>query len=290
MNLQELLTDQGISFRRGGEHHHVRQGWIGIDCPFCLHASGKYHLGLNESGGFGSCWKCGPHSLVDTLKQLLGVKYASARTLVDSVSFVSSGKTPVVRGRYKRPAGVVPLLSCHRKYLEQKRNFDPEEITALWSVQGIGLSAEYPWRLFLPIIHEGSEVSWTTRTIGDAEPRYLNAPPELESLSPKKILYGSDYVRNTAIVCEGPTDVWRVGPGAVAVMGLQYTTQQAALLTNIQNRVICFDNSNDAQQRASKLANELSLFPGTTHVVQLDSDDPGSASSREIALLRKSFL
>ena len=59
----------------------------------------------------------------------------------------------------------------------------------------------------------------------------------------------------------------------------------------IRDRVVCYDNSPDAQRRANELCEVLSVFPGETINVQLDTgDDPASADRAEIELLRRTYL
>jgi len=47
------------------------------------------------------------------------------------------------------------------------------------------------------------------------------------------------------------------------------------------------DKQPKAQRAAAVLAKQLQLFPGTTIVAELESDDPGSATDKEVAELRK---
>lgn len=188
----------------------------------------------------------------------------------------------------KEPRGIGPLLRAHRSYLEG-RHFDPAKLELLWGIAGIGLArGSLKWRIYIPITHKGRRVSWTARAIGDrASLRYLSASPQEEAVPHKTVLYGLDWCVHTVIVVEGPADAWRVGPGAAAVFGTSYTPAQVRLLSKIPNRIICFDNSAVAQDRADQLARDLSAFPGSTVRVNLDADDPGSASKREIRVLRK---
>jgi len=168
---------------------------------------------------------------------------------------------------------------------------NPDEIERLWGVQGIGLASELSWRLWIPIYHQGEVVSWTTRAIGNTDARYITASPEQESKSIKSVLYGGDMVRYASIICEGPIDAWAIGPGAVAVCGLSYTKAQLLETSKFPVRVICFDSESIAQKRANRLAKQLQVFPGETHVVVLESgDDPAEADRSEILELRERFL
>jgi len=184
------------------------------------------------------------------------------------------------------PPGVEALQRPHKRYLRQ-RGFDPDELECLWGVQGIGMSSKCGWSIWIPIHQGGEVVSWTTRTIGKAEPKYNGAGLDEEQINKKTILYGADYVGVSVIVVEGPTDVWAVGPGAVATLGLQYTKQQMLALSRYAHRTICFDSGHLAQKQARRLASELQAFPGQTDVVELETgDDPAEADPEEVDVLR----
>jgi len=133
---------------------------------------------------------------------------------------------------------------------------------------------------------DGEVVSWTTRSIGTQAGRWIHANPEEEVLSIKTLLYGWDYVRASVVVVEGPSDVWRVGPGAVGLFGMVPTASQAYLLSSVSHRVICFDREPAAQRAARRLAEQLQAFPGETLVMELASADPGEATDEEVAELR----
>jgi hypothetical protein len=107
----------------------------------------------------------------------------------------------------------------------------------------------------------------------------------------KDLLYGSDYATDVAIVVEGPSDVWAIGPGAVGTFGTQVTPAQLYKISLYPVRALCFDNEPLAQQRARKLGQALSLLPGETHIIRLETGkDPSCANKQEIAELRERFL
>jgi DNA primase len=98
-------------------------------------------------------------------------------------------------------------------------------------------------------------------------------------------------VRHAVIVCEGPIDAWTIGPGAVATCGLGYTRSQLMELSQFPVRVVCFDREPAAQKRARRLARQLQVFPGETHVVELETGkDANECQRNEIMELRKQFL
>jgi hypothetical protein len=192
-----------------------------------------------------------------------------------------------VQGHLKAPVGIEPLSGPHNRYLRD-RSFDPAEIARLWQVQGIGIASRLSWRLFIPIMHQGEMVSWTTRSIGQhVAQRYISASAEEEKINHKHLVYGQDYCHHSIVVVEGPTDAWRVGLGAGALFGTGFTTAQVKKIVRHPFRYIVFDSSMEAQARAGELADQLSAFPGRTEVICLDAKDPGCASEREIRRLRK---
>ena len=288
MKFIEILQTLNIPYMTEG-NHHCRAGWIQLDCPFCGKGAGKYHMGYSIRGNFVSCWKCGGHSLVASIAEAADVpRKQAAKLLEDLVTEASNELTPDKRrGKLVLPKGLGPLLPRHVRYL-RGRGFDPEQLEKLWKVQGIGLSSKLSWRVFIPIIYRGETVSWTTRAVQrDAALRYVSASEEQEAIPHKTLLYGEDYVRHACCIVEGPIDAWRIGPGCVATCGTGYSRAQVLRMSRYLVRAICFDNEPVAQQRARKLANMLSVFPGETMICTLDAKDAAEASDKEIKLLRK---
>lgn len=287
--ITEALTQLRVP-TAGPEHRHGRLGWTQLDCPWCGSGTGKFHLGIN-TGGWANCWRCGPHTLYEVLLEITH-DASDVRQILDDLQLRRGPTTKrPTKGRLVRPVGLAPLGRAHIAYL-RRRALNPNTASQLWGAQGIGLAARLRWRLYIPIYYHGVEVSWTTRAISPkAQRRYITASPEEESMPSKGLLYGADYARSAIIVHEGPLDVWRTGPGAVALFGLNYTRAQVAAMVMYPLRVICLDNEERAQAVAGRLADELSVFPGRTVRVQLESgEDPGSADEEELAELRKRFL
>lgn len=282
MTIQELLKDLDVDFLESG-HHHCRPGWIQLKhCVFCK--SDNYHLGVNVAGLFAACWRCGGHSLYNILDEL-GVD-----RIKDTFRGLKRDYIPrerPKRTKLKEPAGRGPLLKAHLQYLED-RGFNPDKIQRLWHIEGIGRSSRLSWRIYIPILHRETKVSWTTRAIGDrVSQRYVSASAEEEAVNHKELIYGLDYCVHSIVIVEGPTDAWAVGPGAGALFGTAFTTAQLNKLSRIPNRFVCFDSSPPAQRKALGLTLELSAFPGATQNIVLDAKDPGSATPKELRLLRK---
>ena len=290
MELTDILDQLRIQ-HRGNTHRHGRQGWVQVDCPRCGRNSGKFHCGINQQNGAANCWQCGPQKLFSLLVDISGRERAEVARLLGGLRFhraprQQSDVTP--SGKLELPGGRVDLLDSvsHCDYLSG-RGFDPAALVTLWQLEAIKLSGSgLSWRVFIPIVSGGQVVSWTTRSIGDHPKRYISASAAQEAIPHRHLLYGEDYARHAVVVVEGPADVWAVGPGAVATCGLSYTPQQLLRLSRYPVRVICFDSSEAAQARAGVLANDLAVFPGETHVVQLEAEDAGAAGEDEIQALR----
>jgi hypothetical protein len=118
----------------------------------------------------------------------------------------------------------------------------------------------------------------------------LSAKPTEESVNHKDLLYGEHYCRNAIIIHEGPTDVWRTGPGAVAILGLNCSSAQLDRMAQYPVRAIWFDNEPAAQQRAADLYRRLSALDGETALVRTDSEDPATSSDEDVCSIRKEFL
>jgi len=288
VNITSLLSELKIPHRTSG-HEHVRDGWVGIDCPWCSQGLGRYRLGINLSRGYANCWKCGSKRLVDVLIAVTDLSAGEVLRLLSDVGWERVKRTEV-KGRLLLPSGLGDLGPIHRRYLRQ-RGFDPDVIASLWGIRGIGLSDTFSWRIWIPITRFGEVVSWTSRSIGERAVRYVTAKPEEESVPAKHVLYGADLARHAIIICEGPLDAWAVGPGGVATLGLAFTRHQVVEMGRFPVRVVCFDSESDAQDRAGELAKMLKMLPGDTFVAELESGkDAASADPEELRDLRKRYL
>ncbi len=287
MDFESLLTEAGIESRSEGDHH-CRPGWLQLRCPYCSDGMGEsFHLGYNINRHYLNCWRCGKHSLPGTLCKLLGISSTRAQVLLEDIDVPVFTGVERVRGTLKIPKELGPLLRCHRLYLKG-RGFDPNELEEVWGIGGIGMRGPLKWRVFIPIHYRGETVSWTTRSTADnATVRYIAADAADEAIPGKNLLYGEDFVSGHSIIIhEGPTDVWRTGPGACCTFGTAYTRKQIARIVKYKRRIICFDSETQAQRQAQRLCDLLEPFPGETLNVVLDAKDAGVASKREIKQLR----
>jgi len=290
IRIEDILDQHRIDYRIGGQHHHVTKDFIGVDCPWCGDHQ-QFHLGLSPRG-FASCWKCGYHRLGSALQMLTKEPWSIVKRWLSALDLDRPEKAPDVQiHKLKVPQGMIHLTKPYRRYLTE-RGFDWAEIVALWGVQATGPVGRWSWRIWIPIQVGGKTVTWTSRTIGDAKPKYMAAPLDWEAMPSTEILYGEDHCHGKKILAfEGPTNVWRVGCGSVATLGVKTSQAQINALSKYDVRTICFDAESQAQRRAHKLARELEAFPGVTNVIELETgNDPVEADDEEIHELRKEYL
>ncbi len=290
-NLIEILKKYNVPFRQHGEDTHATHGWISVSCPWC-DFSNKFHLGINIQRGSSNCWKCGTKNTVEVISKICKISYGEANKLWSSIPKQATHEKPVHTGELQKPNQIYTMCQAHRKYL-QERGFDPDIIERLWGVKGIGLGSYLKWRLFIPIHDKyGEMVSWTTRSINpNSEKRYISAKSDQEAIPHKDILYGAHLARQTIIIVEGPIDAWAMGPGAVATFGLSLSQSQIREISQYPTRIFCFDSAKSAQKQAKKLCNWMSVFPGNTVNIVLESgSDPADADPEEIQEIRKTFL
>lgn len=286
MNIVELLEKHNIPHRSNGTHHHARAGWVQVDCPYCASVGG-FHMGLCIARPRASCWRCGSRRIGDVLWQISGGKFG----LKGADLKYAHTRQDVVHGNYKPPAGAGPLHTLHKGYL-LRRGYDCDMVEHLWRVTGTQWQAgPMLWRLVIPIFLDGRAVSWTSRSIAkDPGLRYISADPTEEAVPHKSLLYGEEHCGQSVIVCEGPLDVWAIGPGAVCTFGTAFTPAQLNRLARFSRRVLVYDSdANRAGENAvAKLAAVLSMLPGTNEIIKLDTgSDPGAAHPVELTELRQ---
>ena len=264
-------------------HKHARRNWLNVSCPFHRGNPG-YHLGYNLEKGYFFCWSCGWHPEGQTL-ELLSSSRKGQRSLLSAYSLKSPISQEVDRevqvgyvDEVKWPEGYGQMVAAHRNYLF-KRGFDPEQLERDWKLGGTRYWGPYAFRIIAPIHFRGQIVSWQSRDITDHQrAKYLPCPKEREVLPHKHVLYGFDKARwRTCVVVEGITGVWRLGPGSVATFGVEYTPSQLLLLSNSFDRVLIFNDGDEAGQRmAERMALDLQAMNKDTEILEPIGCDSGN--------------
>jgi hypothetical protein len=132
---------------------------------------------------------------------------------------------------------------------------------------------------------------WIARTIGADEPKYLACTGMAKSY----LLYNLSAAKSSTgpvVVCEGPTDVWRIGSNAVALLGKSLSTVQRDLIVrHFAGRPIVIMLDSDARAEAHDIQGKLAAVrvsqPGDKRVLvaQLPAGgkDPAEFGREELA-------
>lgn len=276
--ITDLLDEFGILYELDGKHS--TQGWVNVQCPYC--DSESFHMGLTESSA--NCWKCGKHSLIATLKLLTGLKHID---LTGPKVKHTTAKSRAVE--LKTPSNVGPMKDIHKNYL-RSRGYDPDELESVWGLKGFS-GGPWGWRIYIPFYHDHRLVTYQGRAVVKDSLRYRTLVDNLSIKTPKETLYGIDKIRDCAIIVEGVADVWRIGPGALALCGMRATDEQVQIIRNISRKYIMLDNEPQAQRNAKKLAKKLSSFGGKVNVVSLNFvKDAGELTQEQANEIRGAFL
>ena len=281
------LDDNGILYAHEG-NHHCREGWVQVKtCPFC--GSNNYHLGYNTDDNYFSCYRCGWHSVRDVCKELgivlSRLQFANSESLEkknNKDNIIDVNKTCTL------PTGSGPIQERHKNYLKNI-NFDPEYIANEWGILGSGNLGFFKFRIIIPVYINTRLITFTARDITNlSDKRYINCKNEESILPIKHTIYGSDKaIFDSVLVVEGPTDVWRYGPGAVATFGIQYSQEQIELLKKYKRVVIAYDREKQAQIQAIKLAKQLVYSCQSVEVITPPANDVGEMKIEDIKKLHK---
>lgn len=293
LDICSYLDSKGIQYSHSGKN--VSEGNVGIQCPFCDDPSD--HLGIHLENKTINCWRCGTRGTA--VKLIMKLERIGFEQALERIASLTSRRKDIsqkwTRSESEERTGLTSLtlpkecqnvlLDQHRSFLE-KRRFDPDKIFSKYDLKCVEQSVNWKFRLIIPIKRHGRAVAWTGRDVtGQAQVPYLNAPKEQCVLPVKHTLYNLDSVRDTAIVVEGPLDVWRIGDGAVCTYGTKYTRQQILLLSKLRRVFVLFDS--DAKNLAKNFGADLSLFVPQTEILNLDQGDPADMAPSDVQELRK---
>ncbi len=296
IDIERLYSDFNIEIPPAGSKH-VRPGWVQTTCPFCTGNFG-YHLGYNTERGYFNCWRCGFHPTYKVLSVKLSMRPENIKELISGyVIRTKRGKSAPKRDEVVRkqgflsfPMGTGKMGDIHRNYL-LSRNFDPEELERVWGLLGTGPVGDYKLRVVAPITYQHNLVSYQARDITNLSgAKYKACAMENELIHHKHLLYGYDeaIMGSVPIIVEGITDVWRLGPGAVATFGIEYMPNQLLriweLFKDAHRIFIIFDDDPQAQKQAKKMQASLELVGLPTEIETVDGD-PGSLSESDVSYL-----
>lgn len=302
MDIIRLFKDYNVPYKTEG-HKHCREGWVNIPCPFCTGNAG-YHLGFDLQEEYFVCWRCGGHSIKNTLLALLRIPRQELTEILRRYKYTNlqnSALTTAVNKKinikpFKLPSGIVDELpKPHKLYLES-RNFDAKYLWEKYDLRATKMiskldNLDFKWRIIVPIYWENKMVNFLGRAINPNEQqRYMVCPEEREILNIKNTLYGEskNWANGFGIGVEGVTDVWRLQGPACAVYGIKYKPVQVRMISKMFKRFpVLFDEDPQAIIQAKKLVAALQIRGVESWSVKIKGD-PGSMSDSDAqALVRE---
>lgn len=283
MDFAAFCNDYGISTAPHG-HRHRRPGWINVACPFCTGHTG-YHLGYNARQGSNHfvCYRCHGHKAVEVIAELAHVSRAEAKDIIEQYGGnkaygpIYKKKKWVLGKNLNFPINTMEVDNRGLAYLTS-RGYDAEKIVKQFGLMQTGPVGMYKHRLVIPIYFNDFAVSFTCRSIfPQVQTRYMTCPSSLELIPAKDILYNIDNARNrdTLVVVEGCTDVWRLGHGAVATFGTAVTQSQLAIMAKFKNIVLLQDSDMAGSTSWAQVARQLR---STCKVSRVKLTNAGDAS------------
>jgi DNA primase len=302
---QSYLQDRGIKFTSGG-HKNVSHGWIGIQCPFCGDHSN--HGGINLKTGFYGCWICGQRAKpIELIMALENCSFENAKKIYND--FRDDSSELVTRQNQTLPPPLTPQGSTGRiipenfllplrfpqKNFLKKRGVDPKELAKKYRITRSHDASPFPGRIVVPFFLDRKIVTyvlldWT----GKSAVKYLPCKKEKAIISHKKTLYNIDNVKKGKVaIVEGFFETWKIGDGAVATMGIQFTRAQIRQLIwkEVREAYVIYDKDRDGQgqRMGKKLANQLSGIIDYVEYIELDffgdPDELDDASLSELKAL-----
>ena len=286
-NVQAILDDYGIAYSTSGKN--VADGFVNIQCPYCDDKS--QHLGFSKNGYVALCWRCGKHSVIQTLAEVTGLTTKQIFELKEKYNILIDDEEEKII--YQNETIEVPgskLLPQHIRYLEG-RGFDAQYLINKYDLRGTLYTGDiYAYRVITPIYYNNRIVSYQGRDFtGKQNIRYATCKPENEIIHHKKILFNLDNSKQeSVIVMEGVYDVFRFGDNSIATMGTSYTKEQLALLAKRYKKVYTmFDPEVDAQNRAKILCSDLSMAGLETVNLLLDEGDPAEQNEETVNQIKR---
>lgn len=266
-NTIQFLKDFNIPFDLNSKN--ASKGFINIKCVFCEDKSD--HLGISTTLPAVKCWKCGKHSLYDTIQKLLPFENPKQILKEYDTDIIINNRIEK-KLNYNNTTIKLPgnkLEKCHKIYLK-KRGFNPDYIEEKYKLQGTLYDSKFPYRIIIPIIYNEKIVTYQTRGI-KKEDRYINCFPEKEIIPIKNILYNIDNCRkNFIIVTEGVVKVWKLGDNSCATFGKNFSKIQIKLLSKYQKIFIYFDPDSAGKDGAKQLYNILDSIGKEVFIIEND--------------------
>lgn len=294
-DLIRFFRENGIRFEEEG--NNISPGWVGVyDCPYCGDRS--THLGFKISTGNFSCFVCKAKGWVyDYLERALGLSRQQAKEMCRG--YFTGAPSDSVRLDTPRPSALALPPGATKDFPDffldymASRNYGPE-IIQRYDLYSGGYSGPFRYRLIIPVYQRERLVNYLGRDVtGNLESRYRNCKNALAVTHSKSCVYNLDQAGKKVIICEGPTDVWRMGSGAICTLGTTFTNDQIRLIKDagVTHATVLFDPGPQSQALANALAGSLDMMGLEAMVYRMEGDkDPGELDDDTAFLIRKEIM
>lgn len=282
-----FLRDFGIPYRDTGKG--TRKGWVQIQCPYCHDHS--WHMGINLSKDYFSCWICHKSGLPETLVyKLTGGSFEKAKATTKEYGggeFLFFEDEPIQRAERVEIKGQTSLKLIHIRYLEE-RGFNHLDLEKKYNIRAGYTIGRFPYRIIIPVFSDHVLVNATARDVSGQQERYLSLRDDEGIIPIKQCVYNIDNAGENILIVEGPFDVWRIGGSCVCLFGTAFTMAQVLRILSKcpKNIYIMFDNEYEAQKNATKLASCFAPFVNHVEIVGIPTKDPALLTDAQAEEIR----
>jgi DNA primase len=298
-DIELFFQDYDIDYTSRGKN--IGKDWIGLnECPFCG-AQGN-HFGVSSSSKGYHCWVCGEKGTIPTLiKEILQIDWNEVKEVIKKYSDgkIVEFSSRESGGKVILPSNLSDVNKIGMKYLKD-RGFDSRSLVQKYKLKQTGMfsklnhegqTSDFRYRIIIPIYMNRQLVSYTGRDYtGKRDPRYRHPFIEACKIPPSSCIYNIDTVKDRCLIVEGPTDVWKLGDGAVSIQGIEFTKEQIRFFyeKKLSKAVIMFDAGKE--EKARQLGHILGGCIRDIQIASLEDDDPGSLQAAEALKLKHSLL
>lgn len=267
----DFLDYYRVDYRDHGKN--CARGHVVIKCPWCGEDDPSEHLGIQVDGPFAyGCWRNADHrgrNPVRLVQAIMRCSWGRAKDIVRTFGGELSSSTDdleeAIEGLKKtgkedkhRVFHVEHVWRTFRRvwtdiggepyirYLSSRGIEDPRRFAETFDLR-FALSGKWSKRLLIPVydIDGNSVLSWTGRSIGSSDIRYLSSKDSDNAFRPNDTVYAppDGYNGEVLVVLEGPFDAMKLewyaremGVRATCMFSLTMNRKQIAALTQLAKR------------------------------------------------------
>ena len=296
-DIKSYLNDKHIKYFLSGKNT-LRKA-ISTRCLW--HNDRSNHLNIFPDGGV-KCWHCGwiKGGFRGYIQEVEKCNFYQSIDIAKQYADADYGYEDEEEQIIIRPKSVVMPKSFSssfpKKYQDYltNRGFDWRYLRDKYSLLSTKTpTSKWKFRIVAPVYEDGELVSYIGRDITDKQSlRYKVLDDDLAVVPRRELIYGIDNLtKDTCVVLEGISDVWRFGDNAIGLLSIAFSKEQILKLKRkgVKKFVIGFDVG--AEEAVEKI--ECSLgFADEISYIELPSyaDDVGELSQDDVSALRREIF